>query len=91
MNKTEFVDAVAKEAEASKVATAQVVNAIINVVTKTLKKGDSIQITGFGTFEVVKRAARKGRNPATGKEIKIPAAKAPRFKPGKLLKDAVKK
>lgn len=90
MNKTEFVDAVAKEAEASKVAAAQVVNAAIAVITKALKKGDAVQITGFGTFDVVKRSARKGRNPATGKEIKIAASKAPRFKAGKVLKDSVK-
>jgi DNA-binding protein HU-beta len=55
-----------------------------------LKKGEAVQITGFGSFDIVKRAARKGRNPATGKEIKIAASKAPRFKAGKLLKDAVK-
>lgn len=90
MNKTEFVEAVAKESKASKAAAAQVVNALIAVVEKSLKKGESIQITGFGTFDVVKRAARKGRNPATGKEIKIAASKAPRFKAGKALKDAVK-
>ena len=90
-NKTEFINAVAKEAKASKVAAAQVVNATLEVITKSLKKGESVQITGFGTFDVAKRAARKGRNPATGKEIKIAASKAPRFKAGALLKKAVKK
>ena len=90
MNKTEFIDAVAAEAKASKVATAQIVNAALAVVMKSLKKGVAIQITGFGSFDVIKRAARKGRNPATGKEIKIAASKAPRFKAGKALKDAVK-
>ena len=90
MNKTEFVDAVAKEAKASKAAANQVVNAFIAVVTKSLKKGDSVQLTGFGTFAVAKRAARKGRNPATGKEIKIAASKAPKFKAGSILKKAVK-
>ena len=90
MNKTEFVEAVAKESKASKVAAAQVVNAVIAVVTKALKKGDSVQLTGFGTFAVAKRAARKGRNPATGKEIKIAASKAPKFKAGAVLKKAVK-
>ena len=90
MNKTEFIDAVAKEADATKAAANQVVNAMITVISKSLKKGDAIQITGFGTFDIVKRAARKGRNPATGKEIKIAASKAPRFKAGKALKDAVK-
>lgn len=86
MNKTEFVEAVAKEAKASKAAANEMVNAVVAVVTKALKKGESVQITGFGTFEVAKRAARKGRNPATGKEIKIPASKAPKFKAGAVLK-----
>ena len=90
MNKTEFIDAVAKEADASKAATAQVINAAIAVVTKSLKKGEAVQITGFGSFDVAKRAARKGRNPATGKEIKIAACKTPKFKAGKVLKNAVK-
>ncbi|MBO6288933.1 MAG: HU family DNA-binding protein [Alphaproteobacteria bacterium] len=90
MNKTEFIDAVAGEAKASKAATTQIVNAAIAVITKALKKGNAVQITGFGTFDVAKRAARMGRNPATGKEIKIAASKAPRFKAGKVLKDSVK-
>ena len=90
MNKTEFVEAVAKEAKATKVAANEVVNAVIAVITKSLKKGEAVQITGFGSFDVIKRAARKGRNPATGKEIKIAASKAPRFKAGKVLKDSVK-
>ena len=90
MNKTEFIEAVAKEAGATKAAATQVVNAALAVVSKSLKKGNAIQITGFGTFDVVKRAARKGRNPATGKEIKIAASKAPKFKAGAVLKKAVK-
>ena len=90
MNKTEFIDAVAAEAKASKAATTQVVNAAIAVITKALKKGETVQIIGFGSYSVAKRAARKGRNPATGKEIKIPASKAPKFKAGKALRDAVK-
>jgi len=90
MNKTEFVEAVAKEAKATKVAANEVINAAIEVITKALKKGNAVQLTGFGTFEVVKRAARKGRNPATGKEIKIAASKAPKFKAGAVLKKAVK-
>ena len=90
MNKTEFVEAVAKEAKASKAAANELVNAVVAVVTKALKKGESVQITGFGTFEVAKRAARTGRNPATGKEIKIPASKAPKFKAGAILKKAIK-
>ena len=90
MNKTEFVEAVAKEAKATKVAANEVVNAVIAVITKSLKKGEAVQITGFGTFEVAKRAARKGRNPSNGKEIKIPASKSPKFKAGAVLKKAVK-
>ncbi len=90
MNKTEFVDAVAKTAGVTKTDATKVVAAAIEVVTKSLKKGNSVQITGFGTFDVVKRAARNGRNPATGKTMKIAASKAPKFKAGKVLKDAVK-
>ncbi len=90
MNKTEYVEAVAKTAGVTKVEAAKVVAAEIAVITKALKKGETIQITGFGSYSVAKRAARKGRNPATGKEIKIAASKAPKFKAGKALKDAVK-
>ena len=90
MNKSEFIEAVAKTAGLSKAATADVVNAAIEVVTKALKKGTAVQLTGFGTFAVAKRAARTGRNPATGKTIKIAASKAPKFKAGALLKKAVK-
>ena len=90
MNKTEYVDAVAKAANITKAEAAKVIAASIEVITKSLKKGNAVQLTGFGTFEVVKRAARKGRNPATGKEIKIAASKAPKFKAGKVLKDSVK-
>ncbi len=90
MNKTEYIEAIASTAGVSKSDAAKVIAASIEVITKALKKGDSVQLTGFGTFEAVKRAARTGRNPATGKEIKIPASKTPKFKPGKVLKDAVK-
>ena len=90
MNKTEYVDAVAAAAGVTKAEAAKVVAASLEVITKALKKGNSVQLTGFGTFEVTKRAARTGRNPATGKEIKIAASKAPKFKAGKALKDAVK-
>jgi len=89
MNKTEFIEAIAKKAKVSKAAAAAVVAAFEDVVKATLKKGASVQITGFGTFSVTKRAARNGRNPATGKAIKIAARKAPKFKAGKALKDAV--
>ena len=90
MNKTEFIEAVAKTAKLSKAAAGDAVNAAIAVVEKALKKGDAVQLTGFGTFAVTKRAARTGRNPATGKAIKIAATKAPKFKAGALLKKAVK-
>ena len=90
MNKTEYVEAIAKVAGVTKAEAAKVVAASIEVITKSLKKGNSVQITGFGTFDIIKRAARKGRNPATGKEMKIAASKAPKFKAGKVLKDAVK-
>jgi len=90
MNKTEFVEAVAKEAKSSKACANEMVNAVLAVITKALKKGDTVQLTGFGSFGVAKRAARKGRNPANGKEIKIPASKAPKFKAGAVLKKAVK-
>ena len=90
MNKSEFIDAVAKTAGLTKAAAADAVNASIEVISKSLKKGVSVQWTGFGTFSVANRAARKGRNPATGKEIKIKASKTPKFKAGALLKKAVK-
>ena len=89
MNKTEFVEAVAKEAKSSKACANEMVNAVLAVITKALKKGDTVQLTGFGSFGVAKRAARKGRNPANGKEIKIPASKAPKFKAGRAFKDAI--
>lgn len=91
MNKTELIDAIVRESGVTKKDSEAVLNAFINTVTKTLKKGDKIQLVGFGTFEVSKRAARTGRNPQTGKEIKIAASKSPKFKPGKALKDAVNK
>jgi len=89
MNKTEFVEAVAKKAKVSKAAAAAVVAAAQAVVTERVKKGDTVQLTGFVTFTVAKRAARNGRNPATGKTIKIAARKVVKVKAGKALKDAV--
>ncbi len=89
MNKTEFIEAIAKELGATKADVAKFIAAEQSVIAKTLKKGKSIQLVGFGTYSVVKRAARKGHNPMTGKEIKIPVCKAPKFKPGKTLKDAL--
>ncbi len=90
MNKTEFVASVAKAAGTTKAEASKVLAAQIAVITKALKKGETVQIIGFGSYSVAKRAARKGRNPATGKEIKIPASRAPKFKAGKALRDAVK-
>ncbi len=89
MNKTELVDVIAKEAKLSKKDAEAAVKAFTGAVTKALKKGDKVQLVGFGTFEVTKRAAREGRNPQTGKPMKIKASKAPKFKAGKALKDAV--
>lgn len=91
MNKSELVEMLAKKSGASKKDSEAVLNAFTETVTNALKKGDKIQLVGFGTFEVSKRAARKGRNPQTGAEIKIAAAKLPKFKPGKALKDALNK
>jgi len=89
MNKTELIEQVAKGAGISKAAAAKAVGAFTSSVTKALKKGDSVTLIGFGTFVVSKRAARMGRNPQTGKEIKIAARTAPGFRAGKSLKTAV--
>ena len=91
MNKTELVDAIAKEANLSKKDAEKAVKAFTDTVSKELKKKGKVQLIGFGTFEVAKRAARTGKNPQTGDAIKIPAATVPKFKPGKALKDAVNK
>ncbi len=89
MNKAELVAAIAAKTECTKKVAESVVNAFTQVVTETLKKGEKVQLVGFGSFEVRKRAARKGRNPQTKQEIKIPASKAPVFKAGKALKNTV--
>lgn len=91
MNKSELIDKVSKEANISKKDAAAAVAATTEAVIAAVKKGDAVQIIGFGTFEARKRAARKGRNPRTGEEIKIAASKVPAFKPGKAFKDAVNK
>lgn len=91
MNKTELVAAIAEKTELSKKDSEKALKAFVEVVSEQLKKGEKIQLVGFGTFEVAKRAARTGKNPQTGKEIKIPASKAPKFKAGKALKEAVNK
>jgi len=89
MNKAEFTGAVADAAELSKADAARAVDAMIDTITKALKKGDTVTLVGFGTFSVRARAARQGRNPQTGDTIKIKASKNPAFKAGKALKDAV--
>ena len=91
MNKSELVEALSKKTGATKKASEEALNAFVEVITDALKKGDKVQLIGFGSFEVRKRAARKGRNPQTGEEIKIAASKSPVFKAGKALKDTVNK
>ncbi|MDR3322965.1 MAG: HU family DNA-binding protein [Zoogloeaceae bacterium] len=90
MNKSELIDVVAAEAELSKAAAGRALDATIAAITKALKKGDSLTLVGFGAFYVGKRAARVGRNPHTGATLKIKAAKVPKFRAGKGLKEAVK-
>ena len=89
MNKGELVAALAAKTGSTKKSAEASLDALVEIATAELKKGEKVQLVGFGSFEVKKRAARKGRNPQTGEEIKIPASKAPAFKPGKALKDAV--
>ncbi len=89
MNKTEMVAAIAKKTDLSKKDAEKALKAFTDTVAAELKKGQKVQLVGFGTFEVTKRAAREGRNPQTGKVMKIKASKAPKFKAGKALKDVV--
>jgi DNA-binding protein HU-beta len=89
VNKTELIEHIASKSDISKAAATRALASIIDAVKKTLKKGDTVTLVGFGTFSVSKRAARTGRNPRTGAALKIKAAKVPRFKPGKGLKDAL--
>ena len=89
MNKTELVAAIAEQAEISKKDAEKALKAFTDVVTDEIKKGGKVQLVGFGTFEVAERKAREGRNPATKEIITIPASKAPKFKAGKALKDAL--
>ena len=89
MNKSELIDAIAKDAGLTKADAGKALDALTAAVTGALKSGDSVTLIGFGTFKVSARAARTGRNPQTGKEIKIAARKAPSFTAGKPLKDAV--
>ncbi len=90
MTKAELIASIGKEAKISKASAEKAVNAFANTVMKALKKGDKLALTGFGTFSVAKRRARAGRNPQTGKEIRIPATRVAKFKAGNLLKSAVK-
>lgn len=89
MNKTELVSAIAEKSELTKADAAKALDATLAAVTEAMEKGDSVAIIGFGTFKVGERSARTGRNPQTGAPMEIPAAKVPKFTPGKALKDAV--
>jgi len=91
MNKTELIKAIATKAELSNKDAAAALDATIAAITEALKAGENVQLIGFGTFEVRTRAARTGRNPATGETIEIAESKVPAFKPGKALKDAIDK
>jgi DNA-binding protein HU-beta len=90
MTKAELIASIAKDAKITKAAAEKALNSFTSNVTKALKKGDKLTLTGFGTFMVARRKARSGRNPRTGKEIKIPATKVAKFKPGNKLRDTVK-
>ena len=89
MNKGELAAAIASETGLSRKDSEAAVKAFIDVVTKELEKGEKVQLVGFGTFEVAERAAREGRNPATGESMQLAASSAPKFKAGKALKDAI--
>ncbi len=89
MNKAELIAAVAENADMAKKDAEKAVKAFVDVITEELKKGEKVQVVGFGTFEVSERAERKGRNPHTGETMEIAASKAPKFKAGKALKDAL--
>lgn len=89
MNKTELIAAMAKDTNLSKKDVEIVLKSFMDVVTEELKNDGKIQLVGFGTFEVTRRAAREGRNPQTGETMRIEASKAPKFKPGKVLKEIV--
>lgn len=89
MNKSELIEHIAQQADISKSAAGRALEAVIGGIQASLKKGDTVSLLGFGTFAVSTRAARTGRNPRTGAEIKIKKAKVPKFRPGKALKDAL--
>ncbi len=89
MNKSELIDVIAAQAEISKAAAGRALDATVAAIKDALKAGDSVSLIGFGTFSVGERAARTGRNPQTGNTLKIKAARVPKFRPGKGLKDAI--
>lgn len=89
VNKSEVIDKIAEQAELSKTAATRALNAVLDFIVESVKKGESVTLTGFGTFEGKERPARMGRNPRTGEPIEIKAAKVPQFKAGKVFKDAV--
>lgn len=89
MNKSELIEAIAESAEISKASAGRALDGAMEAIKKALKKGDIVTLVGFGSFYTGKRAARTGRNPRTGENIKIKAAKVPKFRPGKSLKDAL--
>ena len=91
MNKTDLIETIAEEADLSKAAAGRVLDIVINSITDTLSEGNQVALVGFGTFVVSSRKERSGRNPQTGETITIPAAKVPRFRAGKFLKDQVNK
>lgn len=90
MNKTELIDAVAQATELSKVASSKAVDAVLAAIGKSLRNGESVVLTGFGTFSVRERPARSGHNPKTGQPMEIDASKTPIFKAGKTLRDGIK-
>ena len=89
MNKAELIDHIANSADISKASASRALEATLGAITETLKAGDNVSLVGFGSFAVTQRAARMGRNPKTGEEVRIEAAKIPKFRPGKGLKDAI--
>ena len=89
MNKTELIEEVSSKAGLTKKDAAYAIDTLVDVITTAIKKGDKVALVGFGTFQAVQRKARTGLNPQTGKTIQIPARKVPKFKPGKVLKEAV--
>ncbi|MDN0077231.1 HU family DNA-binding protein [Crenobacter sp. SG2303] len=89
MNKSELIDAIAAHADISKASATKALDGVVAAVTEALQKGDSVTLVGFGTFYVGERAERSGRNPKTGQTITIPAARSPKFRAGKALKDAL--